>query len=200
MVWVSDHLAEAAPRRFSKSDIRVPVLVYTDGACEGEDFSDVTIGAVILDPFTGTCEYFGLKVPKAILDVWKVDGQKQTIGQAEIFPVSLARHCWSKILDSRRALFFLDNDAARLALIKARSPSVASNLLVRSFLLRDVRAPSWPWFGRVPSPSNIADGPSRLDYSSMGSYLNSKALGEIALPEDLSALYGVKSITCHRHA
>ena len=199
MVWVADHLEEAAPRRFGKSDIRVPVLVFTDGACEGDSFDVVTVGAVLVDPFTGRCEYFGLTVPDQILKIWRTGDKLQTIGQAEIFPVSLARFCWAKYLDSRRALYFVDNDAARLALIKARSPAPASNQLVRSFLLHDAKVPSWPWFARVPSPSNIGDGPSRLDYEAVQRLPNSRLLPEVFLPGDLARLYGLDKLTSHKH-
>jgi hypothetical protein len=115
MSWVALHLAEAGPKKFSRNDSRVPVLVFSDGACEGDSFERVTVGAVLLDPLTGRCEYFGFLVPEQITQVWMQDGHTQTIGQAEILPAVLARSVGCDSLDGRRALFFLDNDAARAA-------------------------------------------------------------------------------------
>ena len=172
MSWVALHLSEAGPKKFSRDDSRVPVLVFSDGACEGDNVERVTVGAVLLDPLTGRCEYFGFLAPEQITQVWMQDGHTQTIGQAELLPAVLARSVWCDSLDGRRALFFLDNDAARAALIKARSPSVASNSLVRSFLLCESRGPAWPWFARVPSPSNLSDDPSRLDFNQVHGFVS----------------------------
>ena len=60
---------------------------------------------------------------------------------------------------------FLDNDAARSAYIQG----VGATNFARSFTQKFVHLESalkiLPWFGRVPSHSNISDGPSRLDFS-----------------------------------
>ena len=76
----------------------------------------------------------------------------------------------------------VDNGVARLGLIEARSPAPASNQLVWPFSLHDVKVPSWPWFARVPSPSNIGDGPPRVDYSAAQGLPNARLLPEVLNP------------------
>ena len=58
----------------------------------------------------------------ALLEVWTASGSKQVIGQAEIFPVLLARKFLQGRCQHRRILVFVDNDSARQALSKGRSP------------------------------------------------------------------------------
>ena len=61
-------------------------------------------------------------------------------------------------------ILFVDNDGARHALIKGYTPSLASAHLVASFWESEAALASYCWVERVPSPSNIADGPSRLSF------------------------------------
>ena len=61
-------------------------------------------------------------------------------------------------------LLFIDNDSARHALIKGYTPSLASARLVSSFWESEAALASYCWVERVPSLSNIADGPSRLKF------------------------------------
>ncbi len=59
-------------------------------------------------------------------------------------------------------MHFIDNDAARFSLIKGTSPTQDSAWLTGEFWRREAKAQAFSWFERVPSPSNPADGPSRL--------------------------------------
>ena len=69
---------------------------------------------------------------------------------------------WGTRWRGRRSILFVDNDAARHALIKGYTSSLASARLVASFWEGEAALASYCWVERVPSPSNIADGPSRL--------------------------------------
>ena len=59
-------------------------------------------------------------------------------------------------------MLFVDNDSARHALIRGGSPSSASAYLVSAFWKAETALLAYVWVERVPSASNIADGPSRL--------------------------------------
>jgi hypothetical protein len=59
---------------------------------------------------------------------------------------------------------FVDNDAARIALIKGSSTNVHSDRLVCVFHDYDIDCQSRVWIARVPSHSNPGDPPSRLDF------------------------------------
>ena len=61
----------------------------------------------------------------------------------------------------RRCVFFVDNEAARLAAIKGSSESASMKSLVRAFLAHELTHPIFAWIERVASASNPADPPSR---------------------------------------
>ena len=68
------------------------------------------------------------------------------------------KHDWV----NRRVLFFVDNESARFSAIKGGSVSPTMHDLVR---LWDEPNKEWPaliWVEKVPSFSNLADGPSML--------------------------------------
>ena len=64
-------------------------------------------------------------------------------------------------MKGRPVICFIDNDAARYALIKGSSPTPDSAWLAALYWEREATVGSYSWFERVPSPSNIADAPSR---------------------------------------
>ena len=152
------------PRHLSVLGERKPIFIFSDGACEGEAFSNVTVGAVMLDSVDGHKEMFGCSVPQEVVVFWKSDSitKEQTIAQAELLPAVLSRLVWRTRMIGRRIIFCLDNDGARLSLIKGSSPSRASRILINSMLIAEVDFPAWIWFTRVPTYSNPGDAPSRL--------------------------------------
>ena len=109
-------------------------------------------------------EVFGAVVPSEITSTWKSRvEQTQVIGQAELFPALVARLTWSRFLAGRRAIYFIDNDSARIALVRAYSPALPSFHLVMSCLAWDFQNRAHAWYARVPTDCNVADGPSRMD-------------------------------------
>ena len=157
------HFAGAAPRVVAPRSTESPVLVFTDGACE-EAFTSVG-GAMWAD---GIVECFGAEIPPEVCQSWtsKVD-QTQVIGQAELFPVLVAKLTWKKQLAGRRAIYFLDNESARIALVKAYSPVLPSLKIIMQCLEWDFVNRSDSWYARVPTASNISDGPSRMSLAVM---------------------------------
>ena len=93
--------------------------------------------------------------------------RRQLVGQAELLPIVLAQELWAQWLRGRRALLFVDNDAARHAIIRGASPSGPSAVLVEHFGDAEAELDSFSWIERVPSPSNPADGPSRLRFGDL---------------------------------
>ena len=58
-------------------------------------------------------------------------------------------------------IFFIDNMAAMRALIKGYSSDKQWRDVLRRFEEYEMAQATYPWFARVPSDSNIADGPSQ---------------------------------------
>ena len=105
--------------------------------------------------------FFGFKVPASAVVQWQSGGRKHVIAQAELLPVLVARSTWAAELSGTRVVHYVDNEGVREALIKGGSRSASS----RAMLLECARITSGlgvlTWYGRVPSPSNPADWPSR---------------------------------------
>lgn len=152
-------LLSAGPRIVKSSCNIPPIVIFTDGACEPEGTS---IGGMFFEHGSRP-QAFGAMLSDEVVQKWasKV-GQKQVIGQAEIFPVLVARLTWSRRLQGRRVLYFIDNDSARLALIKSYSPVLSSLRIISDCTVWDCRHDCTSWYARVPTEANCADGPSRL--------------------------------------
>ena len=105
---VVDVLAAARPRVLRPMGCEPPVIVFTDGACE-QDGKLVTHGAVLCDPLHSVKEFFGGVIPEALVTEWASSGSRQLIGQAEIYPVVLAKATWAGYLAKRKVIWFIDN-------------------------------------------------------------------------------------------
>ena len=90
------------------------------------------------------------------------DDQTQVICQAELFPTLVARLTWKDRLVGRRVLYFVDNDSARLALIKSYSPILSSLKIIEEVGGWDCANDSTAWVARVPTEANLSDGSSRM--------------------------------------
>ena len=157
------YLTVGGPRRLDFMGDQHPILIFTDGACEGENFSSVSIGSVILDTRTMTAVMFGFLAPSNLVQSWKSEGREQTIGQAELLPVLLSRIYLQGACRNRRLIFCIDNDSARFSLIRGSSPNLASQLIIHELNKLECHEQTWTWFARVPTASNPGDGPSRLN-------------------------------------
>ena len=146
-----------------------PVLVFTDGAVE-IDFKDVTFGAVLVDFSAGKYYVFGASVSQRIVDSWQKSGRRQVISQAESYPVLVAKETWCSHLASRSVLWFLDNESARMALVRNFSPVPDNFSILQVNAKLDMELQSRHWYSRVPSKSNIADAASRLSFDAYSNF------------------------------
>ena len=162
--WL-DYVASARPRLVPTAKRAPPILVFTDAAAEGDDFADVGIGAILVDSVSHQVRALAASVDKTAVDEWRVDGQRQIIGQAELAAIPIALFTWRRLLANRNVFVFIDNDSALDAAIKASSPHQASAAL--AFAVRRVAAAEGMglWLERVPSSANPADWPSRGEFA-----------------------------------
>ena len=152
------YLSEAKAKTLVGPSRDPPVHIFIDGACEPEA---TTIGGVLFDG--STVEAFGASIDEGTLRAWKSRlDQEQVIGQAELFPAVVARLTWSNRLEGRRVVFWIDNESARIALIKAYSPALPSLRLILQCVRFDALNNCDPWYARVPTVANVADSPSRM--------------------------------------
>ena len=152
-------LVSIGPKTVRFGSTRPPIIVFSDGACEE---SGTSVGAVLFE-YGHAPEFFGADLPIDLIESWYTkDLQKQVIGQAELFPLLVARLTWSERLRNRRALYFIDSESARWAMVKGYSPVFPSLMIVADCLSFDAKECSSAWYARVPTECNVADQPSRL--------------------------------------
>jgi len=80
-------------------------------------------------------------------------------------PAAVAAALWEERLRRRRWVLFVDNDGARGALVKGATAARPSARIVQEFWVEVGSQASFPWIDRGPTHSNLADGPSRGDWS-----------------------------------
>ena len=157
-------LLVASPPRIISSEVSRPVLIFVDGACEPGPLDAalpcVGVGAVLVSS-CGRREYFGSQLPDIIVGSWADRRDQQVVGQAELLPVLLASATWGEVIRGRAVVIFIDNDSARFGMISGYSPVGASACIINAAWTHLAHLGCRTWFARVPSASNIADGPSR---------------------------------------
>lgn len=88
-------------------------------------------------------------------------------------------------------VWFVDNESARHGLIKGISDSKTMSDLIQAFAIKDSEAPSYSWYERVPSFSNVSDGPSRGNHGEALSVCSEKTLRVYPSYKDLLHRLGV---------
>ena len=78
----------------------------------------------------------------------------------------IAMSFWRRLLIKSQVVFYIDNDAAKSGLIKGAGATDEASRLIGCFTSLEMQLQCITWFLRVPSHSNVADGPSRLCFSS----------------------------------
>ena len=91
------------------------------------------------------------------------------MNQLEILAGPLALQTWSPNLRGRQIIHFVDNDAAASSLVKGYSPKADSCALAGSYWILAAKHEIESYIDRVESKSNLADGPSRVNFDLMAS-------------------------------
>eukprot|EP00435_Cladocopium_sp_Y103_P062657 s123_g24.t1 len=174
-------LQSLQPRTVAASAEVAPILIYTDGAFDG-DLADW--GALLLDPLTGMRLCYAGKVPCFLLEAWKYLVGEQLVCQIEMYAVLCigwqARHLLHK------ALLFIDNEPCRYCLIKGRSPSDPLFRMAHACSCLEGALPGYLWFERIASFCNPADLPPRRRYLDLEACQrwNLNFCGDIILPAE----------------
>ena len=157
-------LAAASPRFLRVTPVEPLLHLYTDGSWED---GVAGIGAVLIDCSTGRGRVFQGIVDPQLVRAWLSSVGEQLICEIELYALVAIRHVLGSVFESRRCIYWIDNNAARSVVIKGHSPSAAMSEL--AFRLSEVETltPCASWVERVPSYSNIADYPSKLLGSSL---------------------------------
>lgn len=152
-------LGRCKPRVVRAISNTQPILVFTDGSWDGTRGG---LGAAVIDTSSRCRWVFSGELPQDLARRWTTEVGDQIICQIELYAMVAIRWHLRELLCDRRVIWWVDNEAARFSAIKCVSPRPTMCTLVREFYAFEVDHPSFGWVERVPSFSNIADGPSRF--------------------------------------
>ena len=152
-------LLTAPPRRISAVSDEKPCVVFTDGAYEN---GVASCGVVLVSPRSSKAKVMSFVVPEDLVAEWKKDGQEQVIAQAELLPIMMVKKQMKWALQGARVLYFIDNEGVKEALVSGSTRSEQSKKMLIECMVQDAKSNSLTWYARVPSPSNLADAPSRM--------------------------------------
>ena len=85
------------------------------------------------------------------------------IYELELLPIYVALFIWGGTVKSIHLVCYLDNDAARAAMRKGYGSTELAQRIVGCAMEAESQYKLKSWYARVPTYSNISDGPSRLD-------------------------------------
>ena len=182
VVFLIEELTRSKPVQLSTSHCNT-YYIFTDGAFEPTSGTPGTIGGLLVDEWGRSLEFFGLEVPSPLLQQF-LEFSDHPIYELELLPVLVAIKLWAKILCRCHAVFYLDNNAAHSALVRADGATPAAAGMVNEFVKFEKLLHLLPWFGRVPSHSNPADDASRLSFDVP--WLKQANQKQVVLPSHLS--------------
>ena len=193
--YIATVLRCAKPRQISVHDSARPVLLFTDGAWEPDAASPAGAGVVCVDPLTNIRQVHEVVVPENLLRHWKSLGNKeQLIAELELFPIVVAFQQLQPLLQRRRVLLFVDNNAIKEAIVKSSSQSLSLFVLLAELSRLWGANECLCWVSRVPSKSNIADFPSRHRAEEAAKLINGSVGPALSAPH--AFVEAVCSVSC----
>jgi hypothetical protein len=143
------------------------------------------MGALVILPDGEPPLVFDGSIPQQIINKWTSSGSKQVIAQAELLTVVAMRYNLRHMLHRRKVIVFIDNEAARFALIKSVSGRSSMQALASAFHRCDLSYECFHWIERVASQSNPADLPTRNGTDVLLKMTGGKYAGKITIDESL---------------
>lgn len=138
-----------------------PMLIFTDGAFEAGDPASGSIGGILYDHIGRPLYFFSEKVPQILLDIFMQESD-HPIYLIELLACFVAFRLWCPGRTGIYVVSYIDNEASRMALVRAYSSTGIGNVLV-SMIVQLETVSQWKvWYGRVNSHSNPSDDPSRF--------------------------------------
>ena len=182
MSFLVEELTSAKPVNIPTTHCNT-FYIFTDGAYEPNAKTPGTIGGLLVDETGRSLEYFGLALPPSLLEQF-LSFSDHPIYELELLPVLVAIKIWAQRLYKSHVVFYLDNNAAHSALVRADGATPVAAGIVNEFVKFEKLLHLLPWFGRVPSYSNPADDASRLNFQVP--WLTSATPVQVVLPAHLS--------------
>ena len=160
-------LASARPREVTPS-WSSPMFLFTDASFSPEN-SDwpCGLGGVLIDQEGRQVSAFSCVLDFETLEVLGYPQKSTVIFEAELLALLVGLMIWKKKLRHKPCVCYVDNNATRDVPIAGKARTQPGLALVTELLQLEDEVGLNSWYARVPSASNIADGPSRNDNSSL---------------------------------
>eukprot|EP00435_Cladocopium_sp_Y103_P067862 s777_g30.t1 len=121
------------------------------------------LGGVLVSPAGEKLAFFSVCLTREQINSLGALEKKTIIFEAELLAMILAYALWKEKSLAQSLVCFVDNNSARDVAISGCGRNEVARALVEFLLKLEMDASSTPWYARVPTPSNIADEPSRGD-------------------------------------
>ena len=158
--FLKDRIASRVPIMISKTLCDTWYL-FTDGACE-PDARKGSVGGVVFAPNFRCISFFSAEFPAEFMDAF-LSKSKNPIHEIELLPAWFSIVLWSDLIKNSQAVHFIDNESSRMALVKGYGETFFGKRIVCAHVDQENALQLRSWHARVPSFSNITDGPSRMD-------------------------------------
>ena len=124
--YVKEVVKVSAPRWIRAKTQHANVVIYTDGAwLPDKGVEGATWGGVLLDNLGGHRIIHNGTVPSQMVRSWQAIAGEQIICQIEMYAALLVRFRYRDLHLNRPCIFFIDNEAARISLLKGASPWIS---------------------------------------------------------------------------
>ena len=156
LVFLKNHALKAKPVTLGPKSLAT-FLMFTDGSLEGDEAS---IGGILYDQQGHPLAFFSEKLDPNLIQSLK-EKSSHPIFEIELLGVWAGFKTWGKKVSDSFSVIYLDNDAAKGALIKGSSSTQNGKALVGSILDMEETYRMRAWIARVPTSANPADAPSK---------------------------------------
>eukprot|EP00439_Symbiodinium_sp_Y106_P043331 s6497_g5.t1 len=136
-------------------------FIFTDGAFEQERG---TFGGVLVSSEGRCLSYFAGELSRSAMR-FLLESSAHPIYELELLPVLIAMHVWGAACSAQQVVYFLDNEPARIGMIKGSGGTAIADRLISKAAAVECQLGQHAWYARVPSYSNIADDPSAAEFS-----------------------------------
>ena len=138
-----------------------PYYLFTDACYEPRSTWCAGLGAVLFSSAGEFCAFFSFCLDAPGREALGEKHKKTIIFELEFLALVVALVHWKAKLTNRPCVAYLDNNSTRDVAISGRGRNPTAKALASVLLALEDAGEIRCWYARVPSPSNVADLPSR---------------------------------------
>ena len=158
-----------------------PYYLFTDACYEPCSAWCAGLGAVLFSSSGEFCAFFSFCLDQSGREALGEKHKKTIIFELEFLALVVALVHWKSWLANRPCVAYLDNNSTRDVAISGRGRNPVAKALASVLLALEDAGEVRCWYARVPSPSNVADLPSREQCDTMS------VMGQTCRADDASS-------------